>query len=335
MVGRKGAGSERTPLPRGAPKRIDPAKAAGSRTERYCMAIHDDGVTTDVSIRDLLDAGLHFGHQTKRWNPKMKRYILDERNGIYVIDLVKSAELLKNAQRFLYDTVARGRKVLFVGTKKQAQDPLREIAARLNQPYVVHRWLGGTLTNATTVRKSVARMRELQGLESETGEITASSKKEGAKFRRELNKLDRNLCGIADMEQLPGALFIVDVNRESIAVMEAIRLKIPIVALLDTNCDPDPIEFPIPGNDDAIRAIRLIVNQLGETIQHASNEYAKFQAEESRRKAEEDAASKAKAEAAEEAERKARAEVIEKAKIAAAVADSAPAAPAGESSGAT
>ena len=301
------------------------------------MAIHDDGVTTDVSIRDLLDAGLHFGHQTKRWNPKMRRFILDERNGIYIIDLVKSAELLKEAQRFLYDTVARGRKVLFVGTKKQAQDPLREIAARLSQPYVVHRWLGGTLTNATTVRRSVARMRELQSLATESGDITASSKKEGAKLRRELNKLERNLSGVADMEQLPGAMFIVDVNRESIAVMEARRLNIPIVALIDTNCDPDPIEFPVPGNDDAIRAIRLVVNLLGETIQHASNEYAKFQAEEARRKAAEDAEAKAEAEAKEEAVRKARAEALEKTRAATESASSpaadepAPSAPAGES----
>lgn len=289
------------------------------------MAITNDGVSTDVSVRDLLEAGLHFGHQTKRWNPKMKRYIFDERNGIYIIDLAKSLGLLKDAQKFLYDTVSRGRKVLFVGTKKQAQDALRETAGQLHQPYVVHRWLGGTLTNATTVRRSVGRMRDLQLQTNEAGEVKATSKKEGAKRRRELNKLERNLIGIADMEQLPGALFVVDVNRESIAVAEARRLHIPIVALVDTNSDPDTADFPIPGNDDAIRAIRLIITALGETIQHASNEYAKFAAEEARRKAEEEAESEAKAKAAEESARKARVEALEKAKIeAAAQADAAP-----------
>ena len=279
------------------------------------MAIDGTGVSTDVKITDLLEAGLHFGHQTKRWNPKMKRYIFDERNGIYIIDLAKSLVLLKEAQKFLYDTVSRGRKVLFVGTKKQAQDPLREIADKLSQPYMVHRWLGGTLTNASTVRRSVSRMRALQGMtDPETGEIKASSKKEGARLRREVVKLDRNLGGIADMDQLPGALFIVDVNREHIAVEEARRLNIPVVALVDTNCDPDPIDFPIPGNDDAIRAIRVIVNLLGETIQHAANEYARFAAEEARRRAEEEAEARARAEAAEEAARKARAEALAKAR---------------------
>ena len=183
------------------------------------MPIDSHGVSTDVGVRDLLEAGLHFGHQTKRWNPKMKRYIFDERNGIYIIDLAKSLVLLQEAQKFLYDTVARGRKVLFVGTKKQAQEPLREMADRLRQPYVVHRWLGGTLTNSTTVRASVKRMGELQAmLDEETGELRASSKKEGARLRRELNKLERNLSGVTDMEDLPGAMFVVDVNREDIAV---------------------------------------------------------------------------------------------------------------------
>ena len=278
------------------------------------MAIDSDGVSTDVKINDLLEAGLHFGHQTKRWNPKMKRFIFDERNGIYIIDLAKSLVQLKEAQKFLYATVSRGRKVLFVGTKKQGQEVLREMASRLNQPYMVYRWLGGTLTNATTVRRSVNRMRELQGLANDAGEIRASSKKEGARFRRELNKLDRNLGGIVDMEKPPGAMVVVDVNREHIAVAEARRLNIPIVALVDTNCDPDLVDFPIPGNDDAIRAIRLVVNVLGDTIQHAANEYARFAAEEARRKAEEEAEAKARSAAAEEAGRKARADALEKAK---------------------
>lgn len=279
------------------------------------MAIASDGVSLDVTVKDLIDAGLHFGHQTKRWNPKMKRYIFGERNGIYIIDLAQSLNLLQEAQRFLYDTVSRGRKVLFVGTKKQARDPLREIAARLGQPYMVHRWLGGTMTNATTVRRSVARMRELQGQVTDSGELVASSKKEGAKLRRELIKLERNLSGVADMDDLPGAMFLVDVNRESIAVAEANRLKIPIVALVDTNCNPDVIDYPIPGNDDAIRAIRLVVTVLADTIQNASNEYAKFAAEEARRKAAEEEEARARAQAAEEAARKARAEALERTRV--------------------
>ena len=299
------------------------------------MAIDKVGVGIDVTLQDLLEAGLHFGHQTKRWNPKMKRYIFDERNGIYVIDLAQSLACLKQAQTFLYDTVSRGRKVLFVGTKKQAQEPLREVAERLGQPYVVHRWLGGTLTNATTVRRSVGRMRELQALLTETGEVRASSKKEGAKLRRELNKLERNLSGVAEMEQMPGALFVVDLNREAIAVAEATRLNIPIVSLVDTNCDPEPVDFPIPGNDDAIRAIRLIVNTLADTIQRASNEYAKFLAEDARRKTAEEAAAKAKAEAVEESARRARAEAIERARSEAQTGDAADAAaaPAGAGAG--
>ncbi len=262
-------------------------------------------VHSDIGVPDLLEAGLHFGHQTKRWNPKMKRFIFDERNGIYIIDLVQSLEHLKQAQQFLYDTIVRGKKVLFVGTKKQAQEPLREAADRLNQFYVTHRWLGGTLTNLTTVRNSVSRMRELEKLLKEDTQAQPTSKKEAAKLRREYQKLYRNLCGIADMDQAPGAMFVVDINREKIAVAEANRLGIPVVALVDTNCDPDPIDYPIPGNDDAIRAIRLIVKTVADTVQQASNEYARIAAEEARRRQIEEAEAAAKAKAA-EAERKAR-----------------------------
>lgn len=262
-------------------------------------------VHTDVSIEELLDAGLHFGHQTKRWNPKMRRYIFGERNGIYIIDLAQSKANLQTALQFLYDTVVTGRKVLFVGTKKQAQEPLKEAAERLNQFFVTHRWLGGTLTNAQTVRRSVQRMRELERMEAE-GELKAlASKKESAMLRREYQKLFRNLCGIADMDRLPGAMFVVDINREAIAVAEANRLGIPVVALVDTNCDPDPIDYAIPGNDDAIRAIRLIVKIVADTIQQASNEYARVAAEEARRRAIEEAEAQARAKAAEE-ERKRR-----------------------------
>ena len=283
------------------------------------MAVDVNGVSKDVTVRELLEAGLHFGHQTKRWNPKMKQFIFDERNGIYIIDLAKTLTRLKEAQKFLYETVSRGRKVLFVGTKKQAQQPLREMASKLSQPYVCHRWLGGILTNNTTVRRSVSRMRDLQGKVGESGELVASSKKEGAKLRRELNKLERNLSGIADMEELPGAMFVIDCNRESIAVSEARRLNIPVVALVDTNCNPEEIDFPVPGNDDAIRAITLVTEYLGETIQHAANEYARFAAEEARRKA----AEEAKAKAAEEEARKKRAEAEEKARAERAAAEEA------------
>ncbi|MBU0677709.1 MAG: 30S ribosomal protein S2 [Verrucomicrobia bacterium] len=257
------------------------------------------GVSVDVKLQDLLDAGLHFGHQTKRWNPKMKPFIFGERNGIYIIDLAKSIDRLNEACRFVYDTVARGKRVLFVGTKKQAQEPLKEAAEKLNQHYVTHRWLGGTLTNNQTVRESVKRMRELQAMD-ESGDLDAlPSKKEAASLRRKLQKLQRDLTGIADMDNLPGALFIVDVNREGIAVQEASKLKIPIVAIVDTNCNPDLIEYPIPGNDDAIRAIRLMVKAVSDTIQEASNEYAKAAAEEARRRATEEAEAQARAAAAE------------------------------------
>jgi small subunit ribosomal protein S2 len=294
---------------------------------------------TDISVQDLLEAGLHFGHQTKRWNPKMKRYIFDERNGIYIIDLAKSLNLLKEAQQFVYDTVVRGRSILFVGTKKQAQEAVKDTAARLNQPYVAFRWLGGTMTNNTTIRKSVGRMGELEKLINE-GTIDGFSKKEGARLRREYQKLNRNLCGLVNMDSLPGALFIIDVNREAIAVAEARRLNIPVIALVDTNCDPDNIDYPIPGNDDAIRAIRLVVKAIADTVQQASNDYAKIAAEEARKRAEEEAAAKARAEeearqravaeeARKEEEKKAAAEAVKKAAQAAAAAPAAaPEAPA-------
>jgi small subunit ribosomal protein S2 len=270
------------------------------------------------SVQELLDAGLHFGHQTKRWNPRMKRYIFGERNGIYIIDLEKSHALLAEAQQFLYNTVSRGRSVLFVGTKKQAQETLRDCATHFRQFYVTHRWLGGTLTNNTTIRKSVARMRELQQQEAEDG-FKGLNKKEVARLRRELNKLNRNLCGLADMNQLPGAMVIVDINREAIAVAEARRLNIPVVALVDSNCDPDLVDYPIPGNDDAIRSIRVVTKALGDVIQQGCNEYAKVAAEEARRKAAEEAEAQSKREAAEREAKKAREEAIAKTKLAKAV----------------
>ena len=252
--------------------------------------------TSNVAVKDLLDAGLHFGHQTKRWNPKMKRYIFDARNGIYIIDLDKSLYLLKEAQKFLYDTVARGRSVLFVGTKKQAQEPVKEAAERSKQPFIVNRWLGGTLTNLTTIRKSVARYDDLERMETD-GSFDKAPKKEVARMRHELEKLRFNLSGVRKMDRLPGALFVIDTNREAIAVAEAKRLGIPVVAVVDTNSDPDPIDYPIPGNDDAIRAIKLVVDVIAEAVEKAEQEYAKVAAEESKRKAAEEAAAHAKAKA--------------------------------------
>lgn len=266
-------------------------------------------VRSDLNIQDLLDAGLHFGHQTKRWNPKMKRFIFGQRNGIYIIDLNQTIDLLGKARQFAYDTISRGRKILFVGTKKQAQEPLKEAATRLKMPYVVNRWLGGTLTNLQTIRKSVAHMRDFMKLE-EDGTVNSMPKKEVSKMRRELEKLHYNLDGIADMENLPGAMFVVDVKREAIAVAEANRLKIPVIAVIDTNCDPDPIDYPIPGNDDAIRAVRIMVESISGTIQQAANEYAKIAADEARKRAAAEAAAAAAAKVAEE-ERKAKAKVAE------------------------
>lgn len=287
------------------------------------MADTTSAVQTKVAVQDLLDAGLHFGHQTKRWNPKMKRYIFGERNGIYIIDLAKSLALMRVAQEFLYETVISGRNVLFVGTKKQAQDPLKETAERLKQYYVTHRWLGGMLTNNETIQNSIKRMHELEKMAEEDEFKSTGSKKEAARLRRELNKLQRNLSGIAGMTRLPGAIFVVDLNREHIAISEAQKLGIPVIALVDTNCDPDLIDYPIPGNDDAIRAIRLVTKVLGDTVLQASNEYAKRQADEMRRKAAAEAEAKAKAKAErearrikEEAARKARAEASEKKAVA-------------------
>ncbi|HPT16895.1 MAG TPA: 30S ribosomal protein S2 [Kiritimatiellia bacterium] len=269
-------------------------------------------VRQDVSIQDLLEAGLHFGHRTKRWNPKMRKYLFGQKNGIYIIDLEKTLDGLQQARQFIYDTVARGRQILFVGTKKQAQESLKTIATQTKQPFVVNRWLGGTLTNNETLRKSIARMREIEQMEKD-GSINSLPKKEVAKLRHELEKLQYNLSGIADMQGNPGALFVVDVNCEAIAVAEANRLNIPVIALVDANVDPDPIDYPIPANDDAIRGIKLIADLVGITIQQAASEYSKVAAEEARKRAAEEAVAAAKAKAEAE-ERKARAAELAKAK---------------------
>lgn len=266
-----------------------------------------DTFTKTISVADLLDAGLHFGHQTKRWNPKMKRYIHGAKNGIYIIDLNKTLSQLQLAQTFLNDVVMRGEKILFVGTKKQAREILQETAENTNQPYVIHRWLGGMLTNNKTIRSSVSRMRELQKMEND-GSMDKKPKKEVSVLRRELTKLTRNLGGVASMEKKPGALFLVDLKREHLALAEAKRLNIPVVALVDTNADPDLVDYPIPGNDDSLRSVGLITEVLGETIKAADTEYtAKAKAEREKREAAE-AIEREKAKAAREVRQKKEAE---------------------------
>ena len=273
----------------------------GGRTyRRYAVQVNKENTVAStgeaprgIGVRDLLEAGLHFGHQTKRWNPKMKRYIFDKRSGIHIIDLAKSLVKLNEALEFVHDTVASGRKLLLVGTKKQAQQVVKELATEYGQHYVTNRWLGGTLTNSVTIRNSVRRMRELEKLE-EDGSFATMHKKEASSMRRELEKLRKNLSGVADMSALPGALFVVDINRESIAVAEANKLNIPVIAIVDTNCDPDPIEYVIPGNDDAIRAVKLVAASLADTLKKASEEYARIAAEIARKKEAEMAAQEAK-----------------------------------------
>jgi len=218
-----------------------------------------------VDIKELLDAGVHFGHRTQRWNPKMKPYIFEARNGIYVINLEHTVKQLEAAQDFLAKVAAGGKRILFVGCKKQAQETIKDLAKKSNSFYVTERWLGGTMTNLTTIRKSVARMKSIDNLES-SGATAKMPKQEVSVMRRENAKLHRNLDGIKDMEKYPAAIVIVDVPREEIAVAEARRLNIPIVAITDTNANPDLVDYPIAGNDDAIRSISVILEALNDAI---------------------------------------------------------------------
>src|SRR3989338_1430849 len=221
-------------------------------------------MTTDL-VRQLLEAGVHFGHQTKRWNPKMKRFIFGSRSGIYIIDLEKTEEHLKAACDFLEDVTATGRQVIFLGTKKQARPILEAEAKRAGMPYVVTRWLGGTMTNFQTIKANIDRLRVLRK-QREDGFFERVSKKDAKRFSRELERLEEHFAGLADVDRLPGCLFVVDIKREEIAVREANRLNIPIVAICDTNADPDLIAYPIPGNDDAIRSITLITTLVTQAI---------------------------------------------------------------------
>ncbi|HVQ75770.1 MAG TPA: 30S ribosomal protein S2 [Candidatus Binatia bacterium] len=231
-----------------------------------------------LTMKELLEAGVHFGHQTKRWNPKMQKYIFGERNGIYIIDLQKTLKKFRDAYAFMRDLAARGGSVLFVGTKKQAQESVFEEASRCGMFYVNHRWLGGTLTNFATIRKSIARLKKLEEMR-DTGEYERLPKKEVLGLERERLKLDKALVGIKNLDRLPSAVFIIDPKKESIAVEEARRLAIPIVAIVDTNCDPSVIDYPVPGNDDAIRAVRLITSRMADAINEGRGTLAKEEAE--------------------------------------------------------
>src|SRR3974390_1024730 len=256
------------------------------------MVRHNAGLSTkgklviSIGIKELLDSGVHFGHQTKRWNPKMKPFIFDARNGIHIIDLSKTLNQLDAACNFLSSMVSKGGKVLFVGTKKQAQQAVKEIAKECGQFYVTERGLGGTLTNFATIKRSIARLKQMEKMEAD-GTINKYVKQEQSVIRREAARLVRFFDGIRPMDKLPGAMFVVDIKREHNAVAEARRLKIPVVAIVDTNCDPDLVDYPIAGNDDAIRSVRLVLATIGQAVTQAQAEY---EAKYTRRKTAEDPA---------------------------------------------
>jgi small subunit ribosomal protein S2 len=226
------------------------------KKERAVMAV--------VTMRELLDSGVHFGHQTRRWNPKMKRFIFAERNGIYIIDIQQSLALIDSAYEFVKDVVAKGGHILYVGTKKQAHEPIIQQSARVSMPYVTERWLGGMLTNFPTVYKRIQRLKELEALENANDQLL--TKKELLVLRREREKLQKNLNGIRDMTKLPSAIWVIDTKKEHLAVQEAKKLGIPVIAVLDTNCDPDEVDFKIPGNDDAIRSIGLLTRVITDAV---------------------------------------------------------------------
>ena len=223
------------------------------------------GGAPTVSMKELLEAGVHFGHQTKRWNPKMKDFIFGERNGIYIIDLQKTHRLLQDALQYAQDLAAQGKTILFVGTKRQAQEAVAEEAQRAGMPYVNERWLGGLLTNFVTIRKSLDRLRELESMSTD-GRHERLTKKEVAQLEKERIKIEKNLKGIKGMKNVPDAIFVIDTRKESIAVQEARKLKIPVIGIVDTNCDPDEVDHVIPGNDDALRAIKLFAGRIADAV---------------------------------------------------------------------
>ena len=222
-------------------------------------------LAVEITMKELLEAGVHFGHQTRRWNPKMKEYIFGERNGIHIIDLQKTLKLFREAGKFISELASQGRSVLFVGTKRQAQEAIAEEAQRCGMFYVNHRWLGGTLTNWATLQKSIKRLKTLKAMK-EDGRMAQLSKKEAARLERELKHLQQNLEGVENMAALPDALFVIDSHAEEIAVREARRMGVPVVSIVDTNCNPDVVEWVIPGNDDALRAIRLFTSKIADAV---------------------------------------------------------------------
>ena len=222
-------------------------------------------MAVEITMKELLEAGVHFGHQTRRWNPKMKEYIFGERNGIHIIDLQKTLKMFRDAARYVAEMAAQGKSVLFLGTKRQAQEAIAEEATRCGMFYVNHRWLGGTLTNWVTLQKSIKRLKLLKAM-SEDGRMAQFSKKESARLDRELKHLQQNFSGVENMATLPDAMFVIDPNAEVIAVREARRMGIPVVAIVDTNCDPDLVNWVIPGNDDALRAIRLFTSKISDAV---------------------------------------------------------------------
>src|SRR4051812_6154674 len=284
--------------------RISIARACKSTTRSV-------STMAEIGLRELLEAGVHFGHQTRRWNPKMRRFIYGERGGIYLIDLLKTQALLDQAQRFATEVAHRGGTVLFVGTKKQARDGIKEIATAAGMPYVNHRWLGGLLTNYQTMSLRIKRLHDLERYASE-GQLALLPTRERLSAEADLEKLQANLGGVKNMQRVPDAMFVIDLKTEAIAVREAQRLRIPIIGLVDTNCDPDGIDYVIPGNDDAIRACTLITHAIGDVVQQGR---ARFRTEEEQARAE--AAAQAQREAEErarrEAEERAAAEAAERA----------------------
>ena len=273
-------------------------------------------MATEVTIQDLLQAGVHFGHQTRRWNPKMRRYIFGERGGIHIIDLEQTERLLKRAQDFVGDLAARGGTVLFVGTKKQARDAIKEDATKAGMAYIDQRWLGGLLTNWQTISKRIERLHRLTEWR-ESGTIDLLPTRERIAAQAEFEKLDMNLGGVKNMQRIPDAVFVVDLKTEAIGVKEAARLKIPLIGLVDTNCDPDPCDFVIPGNDDAIRSCKLIIDAIGDVASERATVYRQAEEErrrqeEERRRAEEEERQRREAEerARQEAEEHARQEAI-------------------------
>jgi len=274
-------------------------------------------MATEVGIRELLEAGVHFGHQTRRWHPKMRRYIFGERDGIYIIDLLQTVVLLERARAFAEDLASRGGIILFVGTKKQAKDTIKEVAETAGMPYVHERWLGGLMTNFQTIKLRISRMHDLQRL-SEEGQLALLPTKERMSMQAELAKLETNLSGVRDMERLPDALFVTDLKVEEIAVREGMRLNIPAIGLVDTNCDPEQVDYVIPGNDDAIRSNNIVIKTVGEAAaagrsRYLRDEAARREAEErERREAEERARQEAEERALREAEEQVRREAEER-----------------------